>query len=81
LAGTSSLRVTVRRSDGDKLGTTADIQLDTVKKSNKSNVVLFDNLQNGTYSLVVSAYHYHTYTGTFTVTGSNTVTIYLDYDW
>jgi hypothetical protein len=77
LAGTGSLRVTVLRSNGNSLGTTADIQLGTVKKSNSNNIVLFDGLLFVTYDLVVSADKYDTYRGTYTVTGANTQIIYL----
>jgi uncharacterized protein involved in type VI secretion and phage assembly len=78
--GNGSLKVTVHDHDGHSLSSRANVQLGTVNKSNQNNVVLFEYLALTTYSLIVTANYYETYTGTVTITGANTVTIHLTYN-
>jgi prepilin-type N-terminal cleavage/methylation domain-containing protein len=76
LLGSAALKVIVVNSSGRDLGTRADIQLGTVHKNSRNNIVLFEYLNLGTaYELVVTAHDYVTYTGVVTFTGPNAFTI------
>jgi prepilin-type N-terminal cleavage/methylation domain-containing protein len=78
--GTGSLKVTVLNDHGHKLNSQAVVQLGTQSKSNKNNVVLFEYLQRIQYELVVTASGYQSYEQTVTITGADSVTVYLNHD-
>ncbi len=83
LAGTGSLRVTVREYDGSWDGrslrsrTRAIVQLGTVSKSSHNNIVLFSNLQLASYPLLISAPGYYIDERTVTISGADILTVYL----
>jgi prepilin-type N-terminal cleavage/methylation domain-containing protein len=79
IAGTGSLKVTVLDHNGHALRSHAVVQLGTQSKSNHSNVVLFEYLQFTTYELTVSAADYDTSEQNVTITGANTITVYLNH--
>jgi hypothetical protein len=78
--GTGSLRVIVLDHSGHKLNRQAVVQLGTQSKSNEKNDVLFSFLQFAQYDLIVSATGYLSDERIVTITGANSVTIYLNHD-
>lgn len=81
LGGTGSLLVTVRDAVYNYRIWNAWVNLGgRTGRTNWWGQILFEDLANGTYDLNITAQDHEPYSGTVTVSGPSSVTIYLDHD-
>lgn len=82
-AGTGSLHLTVRDANTNwpVRGAWVSLEGEHTGGTNRNGMVFLGDLELRTYEITITANYYETYTGTVTISGNETMTVYMTWDW